>query len=131
MSVSAKVTFCKTIFDFKLENKYSPSVTKAKGQKRVILTEFINLFNNEQPSVPRSEFLDQLSLVFEMISINLFRTPKVEVTSQSVGSVEEHLDTKKAADEEDVVMLEEQWPHLQIVYELLLRIIVAKDVELK
>jgi hypothetical protein len=82
-------------------------VTKAKGQKREILTEFINLFNNEQTSVARSEFLDQLSLVFEMICINLFRTPKVEVTSQSVGSVEEHLDTKKAADEEDVVMLEE------------------------
>ena len=25
-------------------------------------------------------------------------------------------------------MLEEQWPHIQIVYELLLRIIIAKDV---
>ena len=28
-------------------------------------------------------------------------------------------------------MLEEQWPHLQIVYELLLRIIIAKDVDTK
>ena len=28
-------------------------------------------------------------------------------------------------------MLEEQWPHLQIVYELLLRTIIAKDVDCK
>jgi serine/threonine-protein phosphatase 2A regulatory subunit B' len=30
-----------------------------------------------------------------------------------------------------MIMLEEQWPHLQIVYELLLRLIIAKDVDTK
>ena len=58
------------------------------------------------------------------------RTPKVQVTSQQTGSIEEHLDSKKD-DDEDMVMLEEQWPHLQIVYELLLRLIIAKDVDTK
>lgn len=28
-------------------------------------------------------------------------------------------------------MLEEQWPHLQIVYELLLRVVISKDVDTK
>lgn len=64
-----------------------------------------------------------------MIQVNLFRTPKVQISAYS-GSAEEHLDTKKDEDEA-VVMLEEKWPHLQIVYELLLKTIIAKDVDLK
>ncbi len=93
------------------------------------MIEFISLFDGDTPKIQKSEFLENLSLVFEMISINIFRTPKVEVTASVVGQVEEKFDTGKALDEDDVVMLEEQWLHLQIVYELLLRIIVAKDVD--
>ncbi len=93
------------------------------------MIEFISLFDGDTPKIQKSEFLENLSLVFEMISINIFRTPKVEVTASEVGQVEEKFDTGKALDEDDVVMLEEQWLHLQIVYELLLRIIVTKDVD--
>ena len=33
--------------------------------------------------------------------------------------------------EEEQIMLEEQWPHIQIVYELLLRIIILKNFDAK
>ncbi len=52
------------------------------------------------------------------------------MTAQENRSAEEHLDLKKDEDE-DLILLEEQWPHLQIVYELLLRIIISKEVDTK
>ena len=40
------------------------------------------------------------------------------------------MDKKGSNDpEEEQIMLEEQWPHIQIVYELLLRIIILKNLE--
>ena len=42
------------------------------------------------------------------------------------------MDKKASNDpEEEQIMLEEQWPHIQIVYELLLRIIILKNVDAK
>ena len=42
------------------------------------------------------------------------------------------MDKKASNDpEEEQIMLEEQWPHIQIVYELLLRIIILKNLDPK
>ena len=82
----------------------------------------------EGESLQKNPLLNQLLVkVFAMIEVNMFRTPKVQTAALS-GSAEEHLDTKKD-EEEAIIMLEEQWPHLQIVYELLLRTIIAKNVD--
>lgn len=65
-----------------------------------------------------------------MISINLFRTPKVSV--QKFGGQQEDNFNRKAGDEieETQILLEEDWPNLQIVYELLLRVVILKDFNL-
>ena len=47
-----------------------------------------------------------------MISVNLFRTPKVTVT-QFGGITDDRMDRKAALDiEEETILLEEQWAHL-------------------
>ena len=62
-------------------------------------------------SVQKNMLIHQLlPKVFAMIEVNIFRTPKVQTAALS-GSAEEHLDTKKD-EEEAIIMLEEQWPHL-------------------
>ena len=68
-----------------------------------------------------------MSNLFHMISENLFRTPKVSVTKFG-GQQEENFNRQAGDDNEETqILLEEQWPHLQIVYELLLRVIILKD----
>ena len=39
----------------------------------------------------------------------------------------ERIDSK--SDAEEIIMLEVQWPHLQIVYELLLAVCISKEVD--
>ena len=42
------------------------------------------------------------------------------------------MDKKASGDpEEEQIMLEEQWPHIQVVYELLLRLIILKNMDSK
>lgn len=67
-----------------------------------------------------------------MIWANIFRAPKVAITSQSTHSFAQESRKSNAADaaaseDSQQIMLELQWPHLQIVYELLLRLIIDKD----
>lgn len=57
-----------------------------------------------------------------MIELNLVRTPKVQLTRTGSQVPVESFDPKNEHDE-DEIMLEESWPHLQLVYEILLRII--------
>lgn len=127
-ALDLKIKYCETIFDFKQEDKARPALEEAKDKKREVLLQLIALVEGE--SAQKNILIQQmLPRVFAMIETNMFRTPKVQTASLS-GSAEEHLDTKKD-EEEAIIMLEEQWPHLQIVYELLLRIIIAKDLDCK
>lgn len=60
-----------------------------------------------------------------MSEVNLFRTPKVQVAYN--GKIGEEEIEKKVVGydpDEEQILLEESWPHIQIVYELLLRIII-------
>ena len=67
-----------------------------------------------------------MTSLFKMIATNLFRTPKVAVTK--FGGQQEDSFNQKVGDEseETQILLEEKWPHLQIVYELLLRVVINK-----
>lgn len=57
-----------------------------------------------------------------MIENNLIRTPKVQLTRTGSQVPVESFDFKNEHDE-DEIMLEESWSHLQLVYEILLRIV--------
>ena len=72
-----------------------------------------------------------MGLVFSMIWKNLFRTPKVKATKGAQVGDEAFFSDWGSADGssgmeggDDKIMIEESWPHLQVVYELLLRIII-------
>ena len=81
--------------------------------------------NTVRNKVLRSEMC--MKHLFQMLSVNLFRTPKVSVTKFG-GQQEENFNRQAGDDNEETqILLEEQWPHLQIVYELLLRVVILKD----
>ena len=46
------------------------------------------------------------------------------------GKIQEER-SNKSAEQEEEIMLEESWPHIQIVYELLLRLIILKQYDAK
>lgn len=102
----SKCAFCVTIFDFKLNDKLNDTVSDAKNLKRQYLLDLIAVFDSDQPNELRTQLLSNLEIVFSLVQVNLFRTPKVQVTAQQNGSAEEHLDSKKDEDE-DLIMLEE------------------------
>ena len=109
---------------------------EAKESKRETLLELIDMMDGEKQNegslvAARSALLHSdvaMRSLFKMISINLFRTPKVSVTKYG-GQQQEDQINKKAGDEveETQILLEEQWPHLQIVYELLLRVVILSN----
>lgn len=123
-SLVDKIEFCITVFDFKQVDKKG-AVADARNLKRTFLLDLIAALETSE----KQDLLANLDAAIEMIRVNLFRTPKVQITAQQ-GSTDDFLDAKQNVVEE-VIMLEEQWPHLQIVYELLLRIIICKDVDQK
>ena len=103
-SLELKLKYCETIFDFKQDEKANPLVAEAKDKKREVLLQLIALVDNDAGS--KNVLIQQLlPKVFDMIEVNIFRTPKVQTASLS-GSAEEHLDTKKD-EEEAIIMLEE------------------------
>jgi serine/threonine-protein phosphatase 2A regulatory subunit B' len=124
--ILSKVHFCETIFDFTRLNKSSSLVSEAKNKKREYLLTFISDFDT-QPLI-KQVLLQNLPSLFKMISTNLFRSFKPQVTAQDYSALGvERIDSK--SDAEEVIMLEVQWPHLQIVYELLLAVCIAKEVD--
>ena len=66
-----------------------------------------------------------MTAIFSMIWLNILRTPNVEVSKgKQMGEdcFSEFGDNIDGGD--DKIMIEEAWPHLQVVYELLLRVII-------
>ena len=78
--ILSKVHFCETIFDFTRESRSSCLISEAKNKKREYLLTLIESFESE-PHV-RLVLLQNLPAVFEMISTNLFRTFKPQITAQ-------------------------------------------------
>ena len=110
----------KKVYKEKLErcikvHRFDESETTAEQKlKTETLTELIDCL--DQPSGELLLAEDMLSLVFQMIRANAFRpfhfVPKVQ---SSAGTMYE-------ADDEET-LLEPSWPHLQLVYQLFLRVL--------
>ena len=130
-----KCRLCSVIFSMEVNDAFF----EAREAKRGTLLELIELMDGEKQTEPsvtvaRLELLKSdkaLTQLFRMISINLFRTPKVSVTKFG-GQQEDKFNTKAGDEiEETQILLEEQWPHLQIIYELLLRVVIFKNFTLQ
>ena len=113
-----KLQLCSYCFDFS-----DPTVfTREKEIKRQTLLEIVDYVNQGQGKFTEA-LLDDINY---MLSQNLFRTLP-PTSSEQTG-----LCTAAMFDPEDEEpSLEDSWPHLQIVYEFLLRYVVANDIDIK
>ncbi|KAJ2993065.1 hypothetical protein HDV02_002656 [Globomyces sp. JEL0801] len=104
-----KIGQCGVIFDF----TDSLSDLKGKEIKRQTLTELVDYVSNNRGVITENVYPE----LMKMFSNNLFRTlpPQVNPAGDAFDP------------EEDEPVLETAWPHLQIVYEFLLRFIESPD----
>lgn len=111
-----KLHLCSFVFDFTDPNKH----VMEKEIKRQNLLELVDYVN---PSGGQGKFTEAVSedVVF-MISNNLFRGLPAPRQSGEMDSFDP---------EEEEPNLEPGWPHLQIVYEFLLRYVVSNDTDAK
>ncbi|KAL3520771.1 hypothetical protein ACH5RR_018920 [Cinchona calisaya] len=110
-----KLQNCCTSFDFSDTLKNA----REKEIKRQTLSELVELV---QSGSSKMNEIMQEGLV-KMISINIFRCLP--------PTVHENTGTESGDPDEDEVFLDPSWPHLQIVYELLLRYVVSPDMDTK
>ncbi|KAL3649985.1 hypothetical protein CASFOL_006388 [Castilleja foliolosa] len=108
-----KVQICCVFFDFSDTMKSA----REKEIKRQNLTELVDLV--QSGSCKMNEIMQE-ELV-KMISVNIFRCLP--------PAPHESSDTKGGDPEEDEPFADPAWPHLQLVYELLLRYVVSSDME--
>jgi len=108
-----KLHLCAFTFDFADASKH----VKEKETKRQTLLELVEYANTGQ-----GKFTEAVSedITF-MLASNLFRSLPPPRASESDG----------ADAEEEEPTLESAWPHLQIVYEFLLRYVVSNDTDAK
>ncbi|XAR52324.1 hypothetical protein NMG60_11020319 [Bertholletia excelsa] len=110
-----KLQICSFSFDFSDTLKSA----REKEIKRQTLTEFIELM--QSGSFKLNDTLHEE--LIRMVSVNIFRCLPPASHESSVN---------EAGDpEEDDMYLEPSWPHLQLVYELLLRYIVSSETDTK
>jgi len=95
----------------------SPLDAKRKEVKRAALLELVNYLTVFKPAFTDEE----LNEVFEMLACNLFR-PLPPSTLDVMGMYNP---------EEDEPQSEPTWPHLQVVYEFLLRLASSKETDSK
>lgn len=122
---------CSVIFNFSNDNNQH---LEQKQLKRTMLKQLIELYSSKKEAFVRvvvpHPVTDQrtgIELVFDMIKVNILRTPKVQITSDGSAMAVESIDPASAPEEEEV-MLEESWSHIQLVYELLVRTLVSQHV---
>merc|ERR1719403_769799 len=112
-----KLRLCCVVFDFLDENVVEVAVDSdmhAKEAKRQQLLDLIDYV-----TTGRKWFCEEIVMpTFEMVSINLFRSLPPSPYSDWDP-------------EEDDPALDPQWPHLQLVYEFLLRFVVSSQAEVK
>ncbi|XP_031119271.1 serine/threonine protein phosphatase 2A 57 kDa regulatory subunit B' beta isoform-like [Ipomoea triloba] len=110
-----KLQICCFQFDFKDMLK----MMREKDIKRQTLVELIELIQSGSGKICES---NQEELI-KMISINIFRCLP--------SALHETTGSENADAEEDEPYLEPSWPHLQLVYELLLRYVVSSETDAK
>ncbi|KAL4575243.1 hypothetical protein LXL04_022085 [Taraxacum kok-saghyz] len=110
-----KVNMCSASFDFSDPLKK----VKEKEIKRQNLQELVELV--QSGSSKMNEIMQEEMV--NMISDNIFR-PLPPQAFENTGAID-------GDPEEDDMYLEPSWPHLQLVYELLLRYVVSPDTDTK
>ncbi|XP_071906920.1 serine/threonine protein phosphatase 2A 59 kDa regulatory subunit B' gamma isoform-like [Coffea arabica] len=112
-----KLNFCCVVFDFNDPMK-DLKEKDIKKQTLVELVEFVTIANLRFDEVIMQE-------VFKMVSANLFRT--LPVSCQDA----KRLPVNMYDMEEDEPIVDPSWPHLQIVYEFLLRLLSSSEMDPK
>ncbi|KAJ6810431.1 serine/threonine protein phosphatase 2A 57 kDa regulatory subunit B' alpha isoform-like [Iris pallida] len=114
-----KLQICSIVFDFSDSNclRYARE-KEAKRQTLVELVDFVQS-GSARLSEPVQEEL------VRAISSNIFR-PLPPQAHENTGA-----DAAGSAEEDDEPYLDPAWPHLQLVYELLLRYVVSSDTDTK
>jgi serine/threonine-protein phosphatase 2A regulatory subunit B' len=114
--LTRKVRLCSYVFEF-TDQPDSPQDARDKETKRSTLLELVNYLTVFKPAFVEEE----LEEVFEMIMCNLAR-PLPPNTEEVMGMYNP---------EEDEPASESTWPHLQVVYEFLLRLATSTETESK
>ncbi|KAI3687833.1 hypothetical protein L1987_81536 [Smallanthus sonchifolius] len=110
-----KCYVCCFLFDFSDTLKS----VKEKEIKRLNLVELVDYVQSGSSKITEANQLEMI----KMISVNIFRCLPPGV-HENTGAVSMEAD-------EDEAYLEPSWPHLQLVYELLLRYIISTDTDTK
>lgn len=109
-----KLRLCRVQFNW--DEDGNPKDHKAKEAKRKQLLDLVD-YIGKNPGVYNDVVLPEL---MAMVSVNLFRAlPPPSGAPMGEG------------DDEDGMMFEASWPHLQIVYEFFLRFIVSGEVDVR
>lgn len=111
-----KVRLCCYVFEF-TDQPDSPQDARDKEIKRATLLELVNYLSVFKPSFGEEE----LEEIFDMILCNLARP--LPPSTQDINSA--------FNPEEDEPMSEPTWPHLQVVYEFLLRLATSSETDAK
>lgn len=111
-----KVRLCCYVFTF-TGLPDSPQEAKDKELKRATLIELVDFLTVFKPAFVEEELED----VFEMLACNLFR-PLPPSTLDLMGVYNP---------EEDEPQQEPTWPHLQVVYEFLIRFVTSSETDSK
>jgi len=95
-----------------------------KDDKKETLIELIDVLDESEAydSLHTEKVLQEAVLT---ISANLFRTFANKSKTLSYSEILENKKTSALEQDEDEPHLEESWPHLQLVYELLLKFIMS------
>lgn len=110
-----KLNLCCVVFDFTDPTKH-PKEKDIKRQTLVELVDYVTSANGKFSEIVIQE-------IVKMISANLFRP----LTTQSrENKIVDGFDL-----EEDEIMMDPAWPHLQIVYEFLLRFVASPETDAK
>ena len=112
-----KLRLCCFVFSFDDAQLDSAQEQKEKELKRSTLLELVNFLTVFKPSFHD----DELSAIFEMVQINLFR-PLPPSTFELTGVYNP---------EEDEPSSEPSWVHLQVLYEFLLRLATSTETDAK
>jgi serine/threonine-protein phosphatase 2A regulatory subunit B' len=107
-----KLRLCSVVFDWHLPD--TPDSSRAKDIKRQQLLELVEYLQNKEDLYTQQTIPEIIS----MVSANLFRT-----LPPPIG------DMGAEGDEEDDPTADPAWPHLQIVFELFLRVCVSPEVD--
>jgi serine/threonine-protein phosphatase 2A regulatory subunit B' len=114
-----KLQLCSYVFDF----TDAASHVREKEIKRQTLLELGDYVNQDNAAKFTDKVFDD---VMYMLQCNLFRALPPRSSEQTGNAAGEHFDP-----EEEEPKLEASWPHLQIVYEFLLRCVVSNEVDAK